>query len=141
MNDIKIYVTGLVTGFLALSMLEYLGNISAAGKTIPRTENVQQEYIAPSKLEIECEDLDGNGEPETTMKISDSSYLLKYVNGKPVLLAYDIKPAKVIPKEPLTNEFILKEKKAKVDSIYQVKQDSLKRSYENDLEKIMMEKK
>ena len=60
---------------------------------IPKTEQVQQGYIAPSKLEIECKDLDGNGEPETIIKIGDKPYLLREVNGKPVISAYEIKSA------------------------------------------------
>ena len=66
---------------------------------IPKTEQVQQGYIAPSKLEIECKDLDGNGEPETIMKIGDKPYLLREVDEKPVISAYEIKPAEVVPKE------------------------------------------
>jgi len=65
---------------------------------IPNTEQVQQGYIAPSKLEVECKDLDGNGEPETIMRIGDKPYLLREVDGKPVLSAYEIKPAEVVPK-------------------------------------------
>jgi len=63
--------------------------------TIPRTDEVQQGFIAPSKLEIECKDLDGNGEPETIMKIGDKPYLLREVDGKPTLSAYEIKPSKI----------------------------------------------
>ena len=62
---------------------------------IPGTDKVQQGYIAPSKLEIECEDLDGNGEPETIMRIGDKPYLLREVDGKPVLSAYEVKPAEI----------------------------------------------
>jgi len=66
---------------------------------IPKIEQVQQGYIAPSKLEVECRDLDGNGEPETIMKIGDKQYLLREVDGKPVLSSYEIKPSKVVPIE------------------------------------------
>ena len=59
---------------------------------IPKTEQVQQGYIAPSKLEIKCKDLDENGEPETILRIGDKSYLLREVDGKPVISAYEIKP-------------------------------------------------
>lgn len=66
---------------------------------IPKTDEVQQGYIAPSKLEIECKDLDGNGEPETIMKIGDKPYLLREVDGKPVISAYEIRPAEIQYKE------------------------------------------
>ena len=42
---------------------------------IPSVEKVQQGYVAPSEIEIFCEDLDRNGELETIMKIGDTSYL------------------------------------------------------------------
>ena len=67
-------------------------------KRMPAISEVQSGYIAPSRLEIECKDLDGNGEPETIMKIGDKSYLLKEVDGKPVISAYEIRPAEVVPK-------------------------------------------
>ena len=66
---------------------------------IPRTKQVQQGYIVPSEIEIKCKDLDGNGEPETIIKIGDKSYLLIEVDGKPIISPYEIKPAEVIPKE------------------------------------------
>ena len=65
---------------------------------IPKTKQVQQGYIAPSKLEVECRDLDGNGEPETIMRIDDKPYLLREVDGKPVLSTYEVRPAEVVPK-------------------------------------------
>lgn len=65
---------------------------------IPRTNLVESGYIAPSRLEIVCKDLNGNGQPETIMKIGDKAYLLREVDGKPVLSAYEVKPAEVVPK-------------------------------------------
>lgn len=49
---------------------------------------VQQGYVAPSKIEIKCQDLDGNGELETIMKYNDKQYLLREVNGKPFVTEY-----------------------------------------------------
>ena len=66
------------------------------GNKIPEVEKVQQGYIAPNKLEVECKDLDGNGELETIMKVGDKSYLLKDVNGTPVLSEYKVQ---VVTKE------------------------------------------
>ncbi|MFH1455493.1 MAG: hypothetical protein ABIF40_00920 [archaeon] len=64
---------------------------------IPLTTEVQTGYIAPSELEIECKDLDGNGKPETIMKIGEESYLLKMVDGEPELLRYSIEPIRIVP--------------------------------------------
>jgi len=68
------------------------------GHRIPQIEQVQQGYVSPSKLEIFCKDLDGNGEPETLMRVGNQNYLLREVDGKPVLSAYEIKPVEVVPK-------------------------------------------
>ena len=40
-----------------------------SSEVIPSREQVQQGYIAPNRLEIQCKDLDGNGELETIMRI------------------------------------------------------------------------
>lgn len=69
-------------------------------RRIPTTEKVQAGYVVPSKLEIECKDLDGNGEVETIIKVDGKSYLLKYNSQKmPLIQPYEIKPAEVIPKQ------------------------------------------
>ncbi len=62
----------------------------ASHKPVRPISKVQQGFIAPSTLEIKCEDLDGNGEPETQLKIEDKTYLLREVNGEPVLSAYEV---------------------------------------------------
>ena len=90
----KTVVLPAVLGFSVGALVNHY----AFTNKIPRTDEVQQGYIAPSKLEIECEDLDGNGEPETIMRIGDKPYLLREVDGKPVISAYEIKPAEVVPK-------------------------------------------
>jgi hypothetical protein len=94
-------ITGSLVGALTFAMVS-LGLRCATGsqiadrsRVIPCIEQVQQGYIAPSKLEIQCKDLDGNGKPETIMKIGDKSYLLREVNGKPVISAYTIKSAEI----------------------------------------------
>ncbi|MEK6863593.1 MAG: hypothetical protein AABW53_02755 [Nanoarchaeota archaeon] len=101
MSDYKSYFIGLGAG-LVLGATVALNAITCyeigSSRQIPRQEYVQQGYIAPSKLEIECKDLDGNGELESIMKIGDKPYLLREVDGKPVLSAYEIKPAEVVPK-------------------------------------------
>lgn len=57
-------------------------------KTIPVVEHIQKGYIAPGKLEIIMTDLDKNGELETVMKVGKDTYLLREINGKPVLSEY-----------------------------------------------------
>ena len=87
---------GAIAGWTALMGMNIYDGINS--KQIPKVEQVQQGYIAPSKLEIECKDLDGNGEPETIMRIGDKPYLLREVDGKPIISAYEIRPAEVVPK-------------------------------------------
>ena len=74
------------------------GHSAFDGHRIPQIEQVQEGYVSPSKLEIFCKDLDGNGEPETIMRIGDKPYLLREVDGEPVISAYEIRPAEVVPK-------------------------------------------
>lgn len=62
---------------------------------IPSTSKVQQGFIAPNKLEVKCEDLDGNGELETQIKIGAKTYLLRDVEGQPVLSEYEVKPKEI----------------------------------------------
>ena len=86
---IKRTILGIIVGFgIANSMKYYAVN------KIPNCE-VQQGYVAPSRLEIKCEDLDKNGKPETMMKIDDQHYLLREIDGNPVLSAYEIKSNKI----------------------------------------------
>ena len=87
---------GAIAGWTTLMGMNIYDRINS--KQIPKVEQVQQGCIAPSKLEIECKDLDGNGEPETIMKIGNKPYLLREVDGKPVISAYEIRPAEVVPK-------------------------------------------
>jgi len=96
----KSYWVGVVAATIGgiAGLLIYDGVINPS-KRMSAISEIQSGYIAPSRLEIKCRDLDGNGEPETIMKIGDQSYLLREVNGKPVLSAYEIKPAEVVPKE------------------------------------------
>ena len=87
---------GFLVGFLA-------GAFTSVGvvhsRIIPSIQQVQQGYIVPRDIKISCRDLDGNGELETLMKVEDREYLLRNVDGKPVISTYDFKPAEVIPKE------------------------------------------
>ena len=67
-------------------------------KNIPQTE-LQTGYVNPSKLELEVNDLDGDGKKEVYMEYKGKSYMLKLdTKGQPSFQAYDIKPAKIVPK-------------------------------------------
>ena len=94
----KIYLVGIGMG-TALGFTLGLGYHVISSKTIPNQSQVQQGFVAPSKLEIFCEDLDHNGKSETYMKVGEDRYLLREVEGKPTLSAYEFKPAEVVPRE------------------------------------------
>jgi len=72
--------------------------IGRFGNEIPEIAKVQQEYLAPGKLEIQCTNFNRNGELETTMKIGSQHYLLKEVDGEPVLFPYEGIPMEIVPK-------------------------------------------
>ncbi|MDD5650753.1 MAG: hypothetical protein PHF86_10135 [Candidatus Nanoarchaeia archaeon] len=92
---IMLYIGAFSFGVgLSDNVLPYLGYST---KVIPKVEQVQKGYIAPSKLEIFCKDLDGNGEQETLIKIEGKDYLLREINGKPTLSSYKVNPAEIIP--------------------------------------------
>jgi len=67
-----------------------------SNRLIPSQSIVQEGYIAPSRLEVDCQDLDGNGEDETTLRIDDKSYLLREIDGTPELSTYSISPREII---------------------------------------------
>lgn len=92
-------IVGIFAALTAATFSYVIGWEQGNRKAMPSDTQVQSGYIAPSNLEIECKDLDGNGEPETIIKVDGMSYLLKYdANGNPVIQAYDIKPAEIIPR-------------------------------------------
>ena len=93
-------------------IIDYAGAISLIGifslfggiglsdyfRAIPNENQVQAGYIAPSELEIEVKDLDNNGELETIMKVGDTEYLLREVDGKPHLSEYKVETkVKIVP--------------------------------------------
>lgn len=59
-------------------------------KTIPNQEKVASGYIAPNQLEILCYDHDSDNIPETEIRIGEKRYLLRNLNGKPVLSRFRI---------------------------------------------------
>ncbi len=67
---------------------------------IPKAKTVQAGYVIPSKLEIGLQDLDRNGQKETIMRYNGTNYLLRVdEKGTPLIQAYEIKPAEILPKD------------------------------------------
>ena len=98
----KSYLLGLAVGVaVGLGNGATLMNLynASSDRVIPSPEEaeVQQGYVNPSDLEIELQDLDGDGKNETLMKYDGRSYLLKLDDkGKPQFLSYNIRPAEVV---------------------------------------------
>ncbi len=91
---------GLATG-LSLGTVFFVPGFE---HRLPLTKEVDVGYIAPSRLEITCKDLDGNRKKETIVNIAHGggkgiSYLLKEVDGRPVLTPYEVRPAEILEKE------------------------------------------
>lgn len=93
------FKTGIATGVVGAATLACIIDASFPKKYLPNVENVQQGYIAPSRLEVKVQDLDRNGELETVLHVDKIPYLLRELEGKPVLSAYEVKPAEIIPKD------------------------------------------
>ena len=88
-------IVGLVGFVEYLSVKTYIER----SNYIPKTEQVQQGYVIPSKLEIELQDLDRDGENEVLMKYDGKSYLLKLdEKGRPQIQDYEIKPIGIVLK-------------------------------------------
>ena len=67
---------------------------------IPKYDDVDKWYAAPSKLEIKVEDLANNGRNETVLSYNGKKYLLTLdKKGNPEIDTYEISRAGVIPKE------------------------------------------
>jgi len=67
---------------------------------IPTDNQVQDGYIAPSRLEMKCQDFDNIKGKETILRVDKAPYALLEVNGKPTLLPYS----------PNTNDYQILEK-------------------------------
>jgi hypothetical protein len=95
-EDTKLVICGALGMIAGLGLGAYLH--FSDPRVIPSKSKVQDGFVAPSKIEILCGDLDKNGEPETLMKIGTKHYLLREVSGKPVISTYEVKPAEIVPK-------------------------------------------
>lgn len=81
------YIVTFLVGMLGGLILDH-----STSNKIPSFKEVQDGYIAPAKVRIKCEDLDKNDKLETLMYVDNKPYLLREVNGKPKLSAYEITP-------------------------------------------------
>ena len=92
-KEIKALLAVLYAGVVFVVGGCYLGYYESrrSCNPFPKISEVQQGYIAPSTLEIKCENLDGDGQKETIMKVGERNYLLKEVDGKPTLVPYEVK--------------------------------------------------
>ena len=66
----KQYIYGAILGFTINGTIEYY-----ITNKIPRSNNIQEGYINPSKLEIILEDIDKNKQNEVIMKYDEKYYL------------------------------------------------------------------
>jgi len=96
LEDLMYLTVGFIIGGIVVSFNDY-----NKYNAIPKTEQVQQGYVAPNKIKIECKNWDTTDSlPETYMKIGGKSYILREDSlGKPIISDYEIIPGRVIPKE------------------------------------------
>jgi len=96
--DRKSFWIGIAASFLGstIGILTYRG--FEKENHIPKTAEVRAGYVVPNKLEIKVDDLDRSGEKETIMVYEGKQYLLRLDDkGIPVVQAYEVKPAQVVP--------------------------------------------
>ena len=98
-KQLKAFGEGILAGVLVVSsailVANYIG--STTDLSVPKTQRVESGYVIPSKLEIDCQDLDGNGTPETILKYEGKTYLFMYLGQQPLITPYEVRPAQVIP--------------------------------------------
>lgn len=68
-------------------------NMEYTGRVAPDV-NVQEGYIPPRDIRFDVTDHDGDGLPETIMRISDEQYCLR--TGEPVFSKCEIRPAEMV---------------------------------------------
>jgi len=96
----KTYWAGFAAAIIGGIAIPAIIDIWSPTKKIPADREVQAGYLVPSKLEIELQDLDGNGQKETILKYDGKSYLFSLdEQGKPRVQAYEAKTAEVVPRQ------------------------------------------
>ncbi len=91
-NEIQVIhaIWGVVGSFIGLGL-----GVSVhynASNLIPSISTVQTGFVVPNKLEIKCQDLDGNGQKETILRYEGENYLLTLdEQGRPRVQAYELK--------------------------------------------------
>jgi len=94
-------IVGLVFGCINTGLGVLIGYYQYANR-IPSDSEAQEGYIAPSRLEVKCQDFDSIKGKETIVRLDNVPYALLEVDGKPILLPYS----------PNTNDYqILKTEK------------------------------
>ena len=86
--DSYTYIIGFCLGFSTAVLINHNHN-----STFPKQPDskIQEGFVKTSRLEIKLEDRDNNGKKETILKYEGKPYLLREINGKPVIKSYDIK--------------------------------------------------
>ena len=97
-DKIKKYQACFGLGFATAAFLFIGVGIYSTGtkESVKSAIEVDQGFIAPNRLEIQLKDLDGNGLPETILKVDEDQYLVREIDGRPILSRYVVEPAKII---------------------------------------------
>ena len=92
-NTMFASLMGFFGGMLVLTIVDSERTI-----TVPEVDQVQKGYLHPDKIDgFECRDLDENEELETYFKVEGKHYLLREIDGEPVLMPYKVKPPEIVP--------------------------------------------
>jgi len=87
-------VVGLGVTFMGMGIFEILDSKNYTN--IRKTDNVEEGFVIPSKLEeISVKNLDLTGKPETTLRYDGKDFLWKLdKDGRPIGVPYEIEPSK-----------------------------------------------
>jgi hypothetical protein len=87
----------LISGYLGIASLVGMASYLLIQHSHVNN-NIQEGHINPAQVRMYSQDLNNDGKYETVMKIDTTYYLLRQIEGKPVISEYIIKPAEVIMK-------------------------------------------
>lgn len=96
------YLFGCSAGIVSLLAVQYFAQESLTVKNTViynlKPTPIEEGYVNPNNLELRLEDFNNNGEKETIVRLDNTDYLFKIVEGNPILQKYEVKPVEVLPK-------------------------------------------
>jgi len=97
-GNIKVVIPSVITYIVGIGIGNLTGYSIGTSRAISQTDTqlVQPGYIQPRDLRVHSTDVNNDAQLETLVDIGEKSYLFKYVDNKPTLVEYMMKPAELV---------------------------------------------